>query len=378
MVKKWFNISMAVVVSTMTMVSCSSDDSSNDANSNSYSIPTTYVFEREGVSTVSYSGQTDRKDHLAQMTAYMKTGNNGDQVDAQQLKDMYSNKGDNGNGHFSFTSTKQLKNKTVEGESGSTAASFDSYMDLLAAASQSTTPGSAGQAGVVGGSNGEKGPYLFDANGIEYTQLIEKGLMGAVFYYQITNVYLGDDKMNVDNSAVVDQEDGKLYTKMEHHWDEAFGYFSDVVDFPTNGTDRHLAKYCNTVDGVLGSNKLIMDAFLKGRAAITNTDLTTRDAQREIIRTELEKVMAGAGVHYLNSAISNFSINSNRNHALSEAVAFINGLKYGYQPTMTTAEVDDVLAKVGNDFYNVTSADLVAARDMVATKFGWDDNKESF
>ena len=72
-----------------------------------------------------------------------------------------------------------------------------------------------------------------DANGIEYTQLIEKGLMGAVFYYQITNVYLGDGKMDVDNADQVDPDNGKYYTTMEHHWDEAFGYFSDAVDFPT-------------------------------------------------------------------------------------------------------------------------------------------------
>ena len=117
-----------------------------------------------------------------------------------------------------------------------------------------------------------------------------------------------------------------------------------------------------------------MDAFLKGRAAVANNDLTTRDAQRTIIRTELEKVMAGAGVHYINSALSNFTLDANRNHALSEAVAFITGIKYGYQPTMTANEVDAVLATIGNNFYTVSSADLEAARDEIAAKFGWDDS----
>ena len=155
----WINLTMGVALSAMTLASCSSDDSSDDS-SGSYSIPTTYSFERSGNSTVSYSGQTERKDQLAEMTTMMKTGNNGDQVDAQKLRDMYANVNDNGNGNFSFTSTKDLKSKTIEGETGSVAATFETFMSALEQASQSTSPGSNGQAGTVGGDNGQKGPYF--------------------------------------------------------------------------------------------------------------------------------------------------------------------------------------------------------------------------
>ena len=54
--------------------------------------------------------------------------------------------------------------------------------------------------------------YLFNERGVEPAQIIEKGLMGACFYYQATAEYMGSVKMDVDNELVNAGEG----TEMEH------------------------------------------------------------------------------------------------------------------------------------------------------------------
>ena len=56
-----------------------------------------------------------------------------------------------------------------------------------------------------------------------------------------------------------------------------------------------IAKYSNTVDGRLGTNKKIMDAYLKGRAAIANNDETALNEAVEVLYKQLELVFAGFG-----------------------------------------------------------------------------------
>lgn len=234
--------------------------------------------------------------------------------------------------------------------------------------------GSAGTAGVVESNDGTK-KYLFSPTGIEYTQYIEKGLMAAVFYNQISDVYLGSDKMNVDNTTAVDPGNGKYYTVMEHHWDEAYGYFTSAVDYPTNGADRFWGKYANSREGLLGSATAISEAFRKGRAAISNDDLTERDAQIAIIRTELERVLAATAIHYLNGAVDDITDDALRNHQLSEAVAFIEGLAYGHSSLISSGQISGILSTIGTDFYNVSAQDLTSARDQLSTIYGMDDIK---
>ena len=61
--------------------------------------------------------------------------------------------------------------------------------------------------------------------GYDYTQLISKFLMGAVFYNQAVDNYL-DEKLDADNKPNnKPYKDGVAYTGKEHVWDEAFGYF---------------------------------------------------------------------------------------------------------------------------------------------------------
>ena len=374
-------ILLALGLSTIAFTSCSSDDENPTPNPPAgYSVPETYVFtDANGNNTVNFSGQTDRLNQLAELTTLMKSANTaGTSVNAQDLKDMFANVGENGNGNFSFSSSKQLRNKcaTQYSNAEEVRLEFEEMMDNLAAISQTTVAGEVngtnGVAGIV--QTGDVGPYLMNAKGQEYNQLITKGLMGAVFYHQMTGYYLTDEKIGdaVDNSTPKDSVAGKHYTSMEHHWDEAFGYFTSSVNFPTEGTDRFWGGYCNTVDPQLGSNKKLMDAFLTGRAAISNGDMVTKNQQRDIILKEMERVVAGAAIHYMNKAKADFANDAKRNHFLSEGTGFINSLRYKPNGTITPIEINGIQAELGDNFYEVTIAKIISVRDQLSEKFGMD------
>jgi len=374
-------------LSALVLASCDKDDDNNEpetGNNPSYNVPETYTFtDADGNNTVSYSGQEERLNQLGEMTALMKTGNTpGTRVDARSLKDMFANVNGDGNENFSFTSTKQLKNKCANQFTDAAAiqADFESWMDKLELISSQT------QAGVFDASNGQAGclntdgagPYLVDENGFEPVQIIEKGLMGAVFYHQITGYYLTDEKIGdaVDNSTPVDPDNGKHYTAMEHHWDEAFGYFTTATNFPQEGTDRFWGKYSNTVDPHLGSNQKIMDAYLKGRAAISNGDMATKEEMRDIVIEELELVVAGTAIHYLNGGRENFTNDAIRVHQLSEAYAFLNDLRYNPRSTATPQQINALLADLGDNFYDITITDINRVRDELSAIYQLDAVKE--
>ena len=71
----------------------------------------------------------------------------------------------------------------------------------------------------------ENGGDFDPSTGFDYTQLISKFAMGAVFYNQAVNNYLGT-KMEIGQKPNnKPYKDGAYYTGKEHSWDEAFGYW---------------------------------------------------------------------------------------------------------------------------------------------------------
>lgn len=353
----------------LTVTSCKKDEvpepTPNPNPGPTYTVPTTYSF-----SNVNYSGQTTRLMMLDELSLYMKTANtSGTALDAQKMKNMYANS----NNPFGIaaldTSGKQLRNKTYSLDQ----AVFDAYFDTLAQASQSILPGSNGVAGVVVSTSDPSKKYLFNENGIEHIQIIEKGLMGAVFYYQAASYYL-ENIASADNNTVVTGEG----TKMEHNWDEAFGYFGVPVDFPANKTGlKYWGKYSNSRDALLSTNATIMNAFLKGRAAISNKDYTSRDAAKATIKDTWEKVCAATAISYINSAKTNITDDALRNHALSECIGFVRSLKYNVSRKITDAQIQEVLNYIGNNLYNVTPTNLDNAKNLLSTIYGLDGVKNS-
>jgi len=341
------------------------------------SSPNTYAFDRDGNSTVSYSGQNERLDMVKTIKTYLVQGDNKEiTISAAALNDAYANTGGTGNGFFDFSSTKQLKNKTFAPDLD------NNFMeDLFAGAeavSQSGINASNGVAGFIEREISGK-TIMIDANGREFTQSIEKGLMGTVMYNQIYNTYFSDDRTGdqVENTTL---REGTNYTDLEHHWDEAFGYFNPPLDFSSGWPEaredevRFWSDYSNVVDPLIQSNSEIMDAFLKGRTAIVNNDLDGKNTQRAILFEKLELVAAATSIHYINQSLG--YINEGKIgeafHTLSEAWAFVNALVYNPNRRISLDQIENIKENdFGSDgnFWNVTAADLNRAKTTLVSIF---------
>ena len=334
------------------MASCTKEET--NPTSNNYEIPSTYAFDR-----VNYAGQTQRILMLDELVNEIKKANVPNTVvSAQKLREMYSNLNNPFADASLNTAGKQLKDKTYLTEQSV----IESYFDSVEVISASTTPGSMGVAGVVTSNDGTR-KYLLSAKGIEYKERVEKGMMMALIYNQITSVYLSSEKMNVDNT-IVNEATG---TAMQHHWDEAFGYLSVPADFPTSTTGiKYLSKYINARNAILDCNKKIMNAFITGRAAIDNKDYTTRDAQIEIISAEIEKAMAASAINYLNQAKTNFADNALRCHTLSEFYGFVYGLKFNAKKKITNEQITELLNILGDNNYTITLAQIDELKTKIA------------
>lgn len=350
------------------------DDSSvgMDDGEETIEAPETYTFTRDGESSVSYSGQTDRLNMVAEMKSYLGQGDDGEEISEEVLLAMFENEGGDGGGNFSFTSDRQLRNKTFAPDLDANL--FEGFFAEAEAASENGAQGitaTDGTAGLL--ERGSGSTILVDENGREFTQLVEKGLMGAIFYNQIFNVYLTDDRIgpNVENDEV---EDGENYTPMEHHWDEAFGYTGAPIDFvsgwseDTDGGLSYWANYSNTVDQQLeGTNDAMMDAFINGRTAIVNGNTEAKNAARDALYEELELITAGTAVHYINSTLSALDAGEQGDafHALSEAWAFVNAIKYSPRRNLTIEEIETIKGEqfgANGNFWNVTPASLNEAK----------------
>lgn len=338
--------------------------------------PDAYTFERAGTSTVSYDGQNDRLAQVEELKAYLKLGDNGEALSAAIMNDAYANTNDNGNGFFSFSSSKQLKSKSFQPDVD---AGFMS--NLFAAAEAASLSGQSASNGVAGLITRENSgnTVLVDGNGREFTQMIEKGIMGTVMYNQIYNVYFSDGRTgdDVENTAL---REGKNYTDMEHHWDEAFGYWNPPLDFSSNwpedraSEDRFWSHYSNVVDPFLGTNSKIMEGFLQGRTAIVNNDLASKNAARTDVANQLDIVAAATGVHYINSTLT--AINEGNTgeafHVLSEAWAFVNALKYNPNRRISLADLETILETdfgADGNFWNVTVAGLNKAKQTLVAAY---------
>ncbi|MFT2110543.1 DUF4856 domain-containing protein [Marinomonas sp. 2405UD68-3] len=179
-------------------------------------------------------------------------------------------------------------------------------------------------------------------NGYDYTQLISKFTMGAVFYNKAVNHYL-DEKL--EEGAYPNNKPykkGVPYTGKEHVWDEAFGYFGapahslnltpkEIVqivklnpdylakaDFNNDGKVDLVsemayayASYAAFIDSSTGTEYFhtIVKAFHDGRSLIQNAageklsseELSQLHAYAKTIKTKWQQVIAEAAFKYAGS-----------------------------------------------------------------------------
>jgi hypothetical protein len=374
--KTLFKTLSLIGLTAMGLTSCSDDDENTtpDSTTTATQTPANYEFTRDGNSTVNYDGQTSRLNQLEELTQELKKADAGAQISSATLLDMFANQ----NNPFSQAYDKELKSKTFQLDVNY----FEDLMTSAANLSGTTDSAFEGKSGLMTRESGVT--ILVDSNGREFTQLIEKGLMGATFYNQIVNTYLTDDKIGsqVDNSTPVDTAAGKYYTDMEHHFDEAFGYMGFPIDFRSNytgsGTIRFWGKYSNTADENIQMNDRLMNAFKLGRKAVVDKNYTLLDEQVTILYTELEVMIAATAIHYVNQSIT-LSNTGDRHHALSECYAFVRALRYSNASNrrVSQMEIDNMLEnKIGANFYATTESDLNYIKDELARVFDLESVKD--
>ena len=206
---------------------------------------------------------------------------------------------------------------------------------------------------------------------------------------QIVNNYLQPCQLDSgtrkeDNTNGIMSGD-KNYTDMEHKWDEAFGYLygqeedskrSDLGTAP-NGKGTTLNKYFKKINdsNQPGLAEIVFNAFKTGRAAIVAGDYQVRDAQANIIKINLSKVIGYKSVDYLNGYMTKMAAGNTADafHALSEGYGFVMSLQFTNNgndaPYYSKTEVDAMLAKM-DDFWTVQDADLTLMVNDIKSKFG--------
>lgn len=373
---KFLPLYLFIACASLFLTSCSDDD---DAVVDiTVTPPSTYKFERNGKSTVSFSGQSSRLKMAGELYSGMKS--------SSSTKAGLNNMFNNGTG-FSDTkldaSGKKVGNKTFASSVASATVKpmFDSMITDFAdnvIPNWSTTAAD----GTAGKMTDSKRTVYINAKGHELTQLFTKGLIGGMTMDQIVNGYLSAAKLDTgtnraDNDAgtLVSGED---YTQMEHYWDEGFGYLYGEeadVENPTLGNGVLLSKYAGKVDGSNspGIGKIIYDAFKMGRAAIVAKNYAVRDAQAKIIQMHISKIIGYKAHDYLNDYVTKAAAGTPADaiHALSEGYGFIMSLQVTNdgtgKPYFTNAEVNTMLAKIEN-FWTVSSADCTAMANDIKAK----------
>lgn len=366
--KKGFLFFSMATAAVLGFTSCKKD---NKPSTPAYTVPTTYTFSN----TDSLKAKT-MLSMMAQIEAIINKGNTpAIVIGAPALKSMFANQGNyftdttfNGNVLHLNTSGIQLKSSTF-----STAQTLiETIFDSVAAASQTGRGAANGVAGVS--SRGT----LLSANGIYWRQYFTKTMMGVLIGHQITDVFLGDS-LNSNISI----------TAKQHAWDQAFYLWCVPANFPANRVGvKYWGSYTSQIDsGIakpvvnltgINSNPTLLNAFLKGRAALANNDNATALQQAAIIIPFFEKMEAAAALHELNEAKGNIpngaaAVCGN----LSESLGFWTALKFNAHKNISDADYQAVLALYGTNFYNMTPAGIDAILNKISSLYGWDAIKSN-
>lgn len=340
---------------------------------NTYDVPTTYNFDN-----VSYAGQTVRLLLLEDLTEKIEEAENGTTVTEAELLAIYEN---TNNLHNDIASGKKLSDKC---EASADTLVRDWFKEIETLSSQA------------------KG-YTTD-DGLNLAELVEKTIMGGVFYYRAVNDYL--DGISDDDNNTVTAGEG---TDMEHHFDEAFGYFGAARDYNSH-TDTEIkesgefdANSDNTIDptsekcffyaftaakrdlatAVLSTTsqtdytKTIFDACLQARAAISNKDYETRDAAIVTLKKNWDNIIAATAVHYAREVDE--TIGTSDTTELYKVWSELKGYTtmLSYNPSMQLGETDitDIYNYIGDMPSDMDNADVDAVISIIQNAYEFTDEQ---
>ncbi|GAB4032703.1 DUF4856 domain-containing protein [Spirosoma jeollabukense] len=331
-----------------------------------------FFVDDAGAKTVDLTNGANRLLIFRSINTYNGTAvGSGATLDANVLKNMFANTGSPFSGTLASLNTSgvQLRNVTASSFSAADAekerATIEASFPAIATASKSVS------ATASEGKAGRLGTYLVDEKGIEYAQIIQKGLIGAFQVDYIGNVLLSDKNLALDNTTLVA---GKKYTQLEQNWDEIYGILT--------GNPVYGAKATATSSGesFIGSylweyNKTdfpkIHAALLKGRAAIVNNDMATLKTQAAFIHLAMERAISGAALGYLDKWKTG-TTDAARAHAMGEGLGFIYSLRYATLNKADAAFSDTILAGLigaPNGFWGLTNDKINAASAAIKAKF---------
>ena len=387
-----------VTITTLGLTSCSNDDDGPVLpETNNVTAPDTYVFARNGNTTVSFSGQTTRILMAEEIiTAIKNTTKTEAELDAMfahvEGANDFTDADLNASGKSVRSKTAASTDYFSANTTGANAikADFDGFIadqvnDVFPNWGTTATAGNAGNLQEAGGGS----TRYINGKGLELNQAFNKGLIGALMVDQMLNNYLGTAVLDAgDNRTNNDADilDGdKNYTAMEHKWDEAYGYLygnESNPAVPALSADNFLSKYISRVENDADFSGIAMDiynAFKLGRAAIVAKNYDVRDAQAQIIREKISEIIGIRAVYYLQQGKNTLATDTAAAfHDLSEGYGFIYSLQFTRkpgtnQPYFTKSEVDGFISTLmaGNGFWDATPALLDTMSDTISAEFSF-------
>lgn len=328
-----------------------------------YTVPAAYSF-----TNVDFSDATTRLGMLTEMNNYMRFALAGT-LNAQTLKDMFANV----NNRFSMAGYNTSGINIKDQSAPLIQTDVLNFIDSLTAVSKTGAIASRGIAGVGTSTLNAANKFALTANGYNYAQVFAKSIMSGFILYRINNLLNTGISNSVDNTNIV----AGSGTALDHNWDLAFGYWGVPVDFPANKAGaRFWGVYSTQVDSGYKVNKVLLDAYLKGRASIDNADTKTMGAQAAIIVQNYEKLVGAAALQAVRETKPVIKDPVALNSKLSEIYGFVYGLKYIPNRKITDAQITAILALFPKNFYDVTQTNINNIRDAIAAVYGLDSVKD--
>lgn len=312
--KKLSYLSITTLLMTVVFVACKKEIPT-------LIIPSTYESANY---TSNVATETTILNNLSNITTEAKKGRKtGAKVSMDSLLFWFNN----GNPSLNSSNTAYYNGKLVS----------EYFTEIAKASGNTYTPSE-----TISGEGGTFGGYLFDENGLEMEQMIEKGQFGSVLYNHANSLLSG----NLTIETV----------------DKVIAIFGANPTFPNTPTasktakpDKFMANYAARRDKNDGKGyySQMKNAFLKLQAAIKGGSDYNKEREEAIAEILLtwEKVNASTIINYCHSVIATMSKTSTTDaekgaslHAYGECVGFIAGWKNVNNKRISDSQIDEVLA----------------------------------